>query len=468
LHGLPPGLHLERCRSLAAQGFVPASIAVVRQQAGTGFTATSVWRRPRTSDEAHDALARRKSRAAVALARLGRADRVWNLLRMAPDPCLRTYLIHDLGPLGVVLGSVLGRLEVEDDPSVRRALLLAIGEYPASAIPDEERRALATRMERVYARDPDPGAHACAGWLLRRWGLGETVRHADVKAAGLSPDPARNWYVDSEGLTFAIVRSPGEVVMGSPPQEFNFKADEAQRLVRIERTFAIGVTEVTAAQYARFLRERPEFVREEAIANRVGPEGPAETIDAFEAAAFCRWLGERDGIPDEEQCLPPLPKIFDARRGGLLPLTPGYLKRTGYRLPTDAEWEFACRAGSQVIRPYGRSVRMMPFYAWSGLTSGWQSHGVGELKPNDYGLFDMIGNVWEWCLDADSAPHPNFGGRLNRDEAELPSLSQRILLLIRGGAYNYSAPMLRSGYTGALEPTTQYRSVGFRVARTIK
>jgi formylglycine-generating enzyme required for sulfatase activity len=468
LHGLTPDFHLARCRNLAEQGFVPASIAVVRQRAGAGLVAASTWRRPRAPDEAHDAVARRQSRAAVALARLGRADRIWHLLRMAPDPSLRTYLIHDLGPLGVDYKVVLGRLEAEGDPSARRALILSVGEYPPSAIPDEPRHALATTLERLYAHDPDAGVHACAGWLLRRWGRDEAVRRLDAKAAGLGPDAHRDWYVNAEGMTFSIVRSPGEVGLGAPPQEPNFKPDESRRLVRIDRTFAIAATEVTAGQYARFLREHPEFRREEAISNQVGPEGPAETIDAFEAAAFCRWLGERDGIPHDQQCFPPLPMILEARRGELLPLDPGYLKRTGYRLPTDPEWEFACRAGSRVIRPYGRSVQMMPSYAWVGLTSDWHAHRAGELKPNEFGLFDMLGNVWEWCLDTEDSPHRNFGGRPNRDAAELPSISQDRLLVIRGGAFNYSAPLVRSAYRSGVGPTAKTRSLGFRVARTIR
>ena len=97
-HGLAPGPHLARCRSLGAQGFLPASIAVVppRRQCrprGRVYLATAEdrGRRPRYPGAA-------QSRAAVALARLGRADRIWPLLRMAPDPSLRTYLIHDLGP----------------------------------------------------------------------------------------------------------------------------------------------------------------------------------------------------------------------------------------------------------------------------------------------------------------------------------------------------------------------------------
>jgi serine/threonine protein kinase/formylglycine-generating enzyme required for sulfatase activity len=468
VHGLAPESHLAHCRNLAAQGFLPVSIAVARRGTGVDLVAASAWRRPRVSDETHDSLARRKSRAAVALARLGRADRIWHLLEMAPDPSLRTYLIHDLGALGVDVRAVLGQLEVERDSSIRRALLLALGEFPPTALPENEWEALATRLEGLYAREPDAGVHACAGWLLRRLGRREIARRTEARVARADPSGDRNWYVDLEGLTFMVIARPGAVVIGSPPQEFNFKADEAQRLVKIDRTFAIGATEVTAGQYARFLRAHPEFRREEAIANDVGPEGPAETIDAFEAAAFCRWLGERDGIPEEQQCYAPLPKIFEARRVGRLPLAPGYLKRSGYRLPTDAEWEFACRAGSQVIRPYGRSVSMLPYYAWSGLTSGWRTHRAGELKPNEFGLFDMIGGVWEWCTDAESTAHPNFGGRANRDDTELPFISQRTPIMIRGGAYNYSAPMLRCGYRSAEEPATQSRSVGFRVARTIR
>jgi formylglycine-generating enzyme required for sulfatase activity len=387
---------------------------------------------------------------------------------MTPDPSLRTYLIHDLGPLGVDLGAVIGRLEAGGDPSIRRALLLALGEFPASTISDEQRRLVADRLEALYVGNPDAGIHACAGWLLRRWGRDEAVRRADARAAGFGPDDNRDWYVDSHGLTFTIVRSPGEVVLGSLPYEPNFMPYEAQHLVRIERTFAIGSTEVTAGQYALFLGEHPEFRGEQILTHRVDHQDPAETIDAFQAAAFCRWLGERDGLRDDQQCFPPLPRILEARREGRLPLAPGYLKRTGYRLPTDAEWEFTCRAGSRVIRPWGRSVRMLPAYVWSGSNSGWRSHRVGELKPNDLGLFDMLGNVWEWCLDDGASSRPNFGGRPNRDDAELSAISQRVLLIVRGGAYNHSGPMLRNGYQAGYVSTVRMRSVGFRVARTIQ
>ena len=294
------------------------------------------------------------------------------------------------------------------------------------------------------------------------------MRRADAKAAGLGPNGDRDWYFNPEGVPLTIIRSPGDVLLGSPPHEPNFMPYEAQHVVRIDRTFAIAAIEVTAGQYARFLSDHPEFRGEEILSDRADRDDPAEGIDAFEAAAFCRWLGERDGVGEDQQCFPPLPRILEARREGRLPLAAGYLKRTGYRLPTDAEWEFACRAGSQVTRPWGRSPRMLSAYVWSNSNSGWRSHKVGDLKPNDLGLFDMLGNVWEWCLDDGGSSHPNFGGHPNRDDAELPAISEGILLLVRGGAYNHSGPMLRSGFMAGYMPSVVMRSVGFRVARTIR
>jgi formylglycine-generating enzyme required for sulfatase activity len=269
-------------------------------------------------------------------------------------------------------------------------------------------------------------------------------------------------------MTFTTVRGPVEFLIGAPAQEPNATPSvEARHLVRIERSFAIGATEVKAAVYHRFLRDHPEFRREDVITSRAGPEGPVETVDVFEAAAFCRWLGEREGMQEDQQCYPTFAEILEAGREGHMPLDPGYLRRPGYRLPTEAEWEFACRAGSQVSRPFGRSAGMLPRYAWSMLNSGERAHRAGELKPNDLGLFDVLGNVHEWCQDDGKAHRPNFGGRPVVDNEELDAVSARVPLVLKGGAHTNAAPHTRSAYRLGWPPNTRLPSVGFRIARSL-
>ena len=93
---------------------------------------------------------------------------------------------------------------------------------------------------------------------------------------------------------------------------------------------------------------------------------------------------------------------------------PDFLNRTGYRLPTEAEWEYACRAGAVTSRCYGETEELLPNYAWYSENSKGRSRPVGSLKPNDFGLFDMHGNGWQWCNNiAGDHPAPPVGGSVD-------------------------------------------------------
>ena len=115
----------------------------------------------------------------------------------------------------------------------------------------------------------------------------------------------------------------------------------------------------------------------------------------FAAAQYCRWLSEQEGIPEDQRCYPPIDEIKDG-----MGLPDGFLSRTGYRLPTEAEWEYACRAGAVTSRPYGGGDDLLDHYAWYDRNARGRAGRVGSLKPNDLGMFDMLGNAWEWCHDA--------------------------------------------------------------------
>ena len=116
----------------------------------------------------------------------------------------------------------------------------------------------------------------------------------------------------------------------------------------------------------------------------------------YEAAAYCNWLSEQEGIPKQQWCYEP--NDSGEYGEGMKPAA-DFLDRTGYRLPTEAEWEYACRAGAATSRYYGRSEELLVRYAWYSVNSKERTWPVGSLRPNDLGLFDMHGNVWNWCQD---------------------------------------------------------------------
>jgi formylglycine-generating enzyme required for sulfatase activity len=150
------------------------------------------------------------------------------------------------------------------------------------------------------------------------------------------------------------------------------------------------------------------------------------------------------------------------RYGNQVKIKAGYLGLQGYRLPTQAEWEYACRAGSTAGYSFGEPAELLERYGWYDRNSSGQPHPCGELKPNDLGLFDMHGNVWQWMQDA--LTH-KLGGKEN-DRGELVlRVSFRV---IRGGSWDYNAGPCRAAHRGWNASVAQFNHLGFRLARVIR
>src|SRR5262249_51958286 len=126
------------------------------------------------------------------------------------------------------------------------------------------------------------------------------------------------------------------------------------------------------------------------------PTCPILGVTWYEAAAYCNWLSRAEGLPEKEWCYEPNPR--DRFEGGMK-LAPDYLKRNGYRLPTEAEFEYACRAGASTRRYYGSADDLLGKYAWYSGNAGERTRPVRSLKPNDFGLFDMHGSLFGWCQE---------------------------------------------------------------------
>jgi WD40 repeat protein/formylglycine-generating enzyme required for sulfatase activity len=398
---------------------------------------------PQTTEEARLALARRRANAAAALAAMGRWERVLPLLRHGPDPTVRSYLIEHLGSWAVGARALSSFPESQSEVSVRRALVLAHGDFDPSRLPPAEREQLIPKLLQIYRHDPDPGMHAAAGWLLQGWGQQSKLAEID-RLLTRQPAGARGWYVNGQGQTMVVV-PPGEFVAGEGQERLRRK---------VRHAFALAAKEVTAADFLRF---RPKHSYDAATAPTA--DCPVNSVTWYEAAEYCNWLSRQEGIPEDQWCYAPNAKGQFAA-GMRIPAD--CLRRAGYRLPTEAEWEYACRAGSETAWSPGQAVELLGRYAWIDSNASGHSHPVGGKRPNDWGLFDMHGNACEWCQDQwVDDPADRIGD--NESKGYVTDKDRRLWC---GGAFRDPATAARSGDRGKGPPGSRAHVVGFRTART--
>jgi formylglycine-generating enzyme required for sulfatase activity len=465
VHGLDPAAHLARCRELAAQGYRPASLTVVEDGGGRLLTG-SVWHRPVVPEGDRDALAKRQAQAATALLQLGAPERVWPLLEHRPDPRLRSFLIHRLA-LTTDPATLLQRLGEEREVSRRRALVLTLGAYPAGRLDPALRKTWQDRLRKWYHDEPDAGVHSAVEWLLRSWEDGPEVAKMEKAMIRVNPEGqsegGRRWYVNGQGQTMVIVRNPGEFWMGSPGSEADRDSDETLHRVRIPRSFSIATKEVTVEQMLRF---QPKFDYARAVSPR--PDMPVNDVTWYEAANYCNWLSKQEGIPESEWCY--LRNDAGEYDPGMR-LAPAALEKMGYRLPTEAEWEYACRAGAVTRRYYGDTDELLGEYDRQRTSSKKDEvmRVGGLLKPNDLGLFDLYGNAMEWVLD--SYQSYRWTGHatarvdnVNKEDAKV--IDDSLDRCLRGVSYYQFAPEMRSANRRGEWPGSNRASYGFRVART--
>ncbi len=360
------------------------------------------------------------------------------------------------------------------------------------------------------------GIHSAVDWLLRHdregdvprkraWGQGAALAKIDrelatrarvarlAEAAGVAgllaspggrgplltgeppfpehgPGGRRRWYVNGEGHTLAVVPGPVDFLMGSPGHEPRREPMELLHRQRVPRTFAIATKPVTVAQFQKFLRAHKvghEYVK----ARSPDPEGPIVAVTWYEAAQYCRWRSEREGVPESQMCYPRVAEIQKCQqRKAPLRLPAGYLTRTGYRLPTDAEWELACRAGARTSRHYGGAQDLLAAYSWHLDNAEERAWPVGQKKPNDFGLFDLHGNVIQWCQDhfQRNRFESILSGRLVVDEMDDGMVRDTSTCFMRGGSSSPAPRIVRAAYFEGRVPAYRNDVVGLRVARTCR
>jgi formylglycine-generating enzyme required for sulfatase activity len=253
-----------------------------------------------------------------------------------------------------------------------------------------------------------------------------------ISCAGAGAHPAfageakREIVIDlGGGVTMEFVLVPsGSFTMGS--EKSPLKNEKPAHMRTIEQAFYLGKFEVTQEQWAAIMGETPSIHK-----------GPLYPESARHPVENISWSYS---------------KVFLAR---LVQKVSGYQ----FRLPSEAEWEYACRAGSRDDYHFGDDAGALDEYAWYSNNSNGQTHPVGRKRPNAWGLYDMHGNVWEWCEDAYAPYAAGPGNRANE--------SASTLRVLRGGAFNNIPKNLRAAYRHDLLPDDSFRYYGLRVVAVI-
>jgi formylglycine-generating enzyme required for sulfatase activity len=234
----------------------------------------------------------------------------------------------------------------------------------------------------------------------------------------------------------------GRFLMGAGADDKEaFEDEKPQHEVTLTRGFWIGETPVTQGQYQAIMGRNPSDFK------KAGLDAPVECVSWYDAAAFANKLSALEGL---SACFVESNK----KRKGVVNGASDYLGCKGWRLPTEAEWEYACRAGTPTPR-YGELDEI----AWYGDNSGKTTHPVRQKEANAWGLHDLLGNVWEWCYDRYRA----YPKQAATDPVGAATGTHSVR---RGGSWYHGAQWVRAADRFRSTPTTRDYKIGFRVVRS--
>ena len=413
-----------------------------------------------------------KGRLAVVALYLGDAAIVVDIHRDRPDPTQQTVFIHDVfSTWHADLGQLTEVVAEADDGPLRAGMCLALGKLTSEQLGDSQEEWV-DLLTQWYLQSPASGTHSAAAWALRQW----DVDLSDI-AADASEPKARDWKITPMG------REHGFTMVRIPSGEFERRDDEIIQTVTLTRDLWLSDVEVTAGLFQQFIGDgsyqglKPKFwVGVDEIISPT-PAHPAQQVSWEDAVLFCNWLSWKDG---RKPCykVEPIADPDPNREGyAMLQSVTLLLDGSGYRLPTEAEWEYACRGGTTTEYGFGGDAARLPQYAVFSTTN---AEMVGSRMSNRWGLFDVHGNVEEWCHDWSGlyaygkARQPRapalflriFGDRFTRVKAENPKGREKGSSRVkRGGSWDLPVRYCLSAFRSSNIPGVRDDDGGFRVAQ---
>jgi formylglycine-generating enzyme required for sulfatase activity len=352
-------------------------------------------------------LAWHQARFAILALHLGESSITQSMLQFARDPIRRTVFIDtfeswhgDVTALAQLAAGIA-------DGASRSGMCLAIGGMPPKDVTAEAKQAWQPLLSEWYQTQPDPSTHSAAGWVLRKWQL-----PLPKIAPSRGPVNGHQWFVNSVGMT--MLRIPEGAFCRALVRELG--TEDGVQEVRLTRPFFLSDRETSRALFRQFMDDTD--YRHENPKDRSGPtkrvtttpQHPIEEVTWYDAAKFCNWLSRKEGLTP---CYRPSGKMMktwhaDTGKESEEELWEPVLEADGYRLPTEAQWEYACRAGTETSFAHGDDHSLLHKYARFSrpldLTYFAKLPELGSIEcgikmPNAWGLFDMHGNVSEWCQD---------------------------------------------------------------------
>lgn len=371
--------------------------------------------------------------AAHVLLRLGQTDVVLQALEDMSDPAIRFFLLRRFQRYAVNVGVLLRILAEGRTAGIRQAIVQGLGELASgNLIPHADQNAVRTTLLKVYAEDSDPGVHSAAGWSLTRLGADEDVAESRRRFR-TGERLGQRWWYETRGAEVAMA------ILAEP-----IESAQTGRL-------AVSICEITGRQY---MLSRGENPRNTGLVMALSPQPAAVTW--HQAAAFCNWLSQQEGIPEQQWCY-----VREQTSPSCMRQKQNARSLEGYRLPTSAEWTEICEADAVNSYLRGADSGLLQDYAWFAPNSADRSdtESVGLLRPNRNGLFDTWGNAEEWCHD---------GGSQTRQSGADRNRANDTLRFACGGNYMSTSEDLIYGELMEYEANERRPGVGFRVVRMIR
>jgi formylglycine-generating enzyme required for sulfatase activity/serine/threonine protein kinase len=404
---------------------------------------------------------RLRAHAAAQLAMLGEWDPALSKMGFNPDPSERTWLINRLIVLKPEISELL-RQYVGNEPkrSISNCGILDVLYEFAPQLKNKEKlnvewNHLVTMLKKEWRENPHPGVHAGTDRLLRKLNIqldnNNMIEVVPESGTGNKNSAMNSWSINKHGMTLIRIASGQEFVSGSPENEQGRNENLEFQVARtIDYPFEIGAKEVGKSEFFGLIQEAKYKYRKEWLAT---DDPSINDVSFYDAARFCNELSNLKGISEDQWCY----EIDPATSKAIL--KPNFIKLHGYRLPTEVEWEFACRAGTVSAYCFGNVQDHLADYANYSWSRKDKMMPRGSYRPNFLGMFDMHGNVMEWAHGSIShAPLPR------RTNVSAANDTDGVL---RGGPWHNGPAWCRSAARNEGVLTNKGFSTGFRVARTL-